>query len=427
MKTRDLLVIFDHQLSYRSYKETNILDDLEKNFTTTILIIGSKPENITSKFDSRNKLIRLKTFESFFLAFYANTYWYKVARNSLSIQNRTWYGTNKISNFFSAKNLGRVYYKCFHRTPLLLSRIFLYRVLKLIELNINVLRKTKVLYVTAGGTNSISDLLVSFLSEKDIEFSVIVENWDNMSSKAVFDYPPLRIGVWGDQSIKFGKEIHKIDLDRMIPLGNPRVEWLINNFKSDKPRKHIFFGGGSVNLNVEILFLNVAVKKAKSTNAKVYYLPHPKFYNQINSTFIGTESENLIIVGEVEGRQRDYKSLPKLTEYLPLFQEAMVFVSSLSTLNLEASLLGIPSIAIDLETSIPLLKNLISERHDHIKDIRDADLFYFVKDLNTFEVLLSDLFESIDSKSITFKKSRTLNYLINNTGNYTDKLVKFLQ
>ena len=46
---------------------------------------------------------------------------------------------------------------------------------------------------------------------KDIEILTIVENWDNMSSKAVFNYPPLRIGVWGDQSIKFGRVIHKID------------------------------------------------------------------------------------------------------------------------------------------------------------------------------------------------------------------------
>jgi hypothetical protein len=41
MKKKDLLVIFDHQLAFRSYNETNILKNLENQFMTKILIIGS--------------------------------------------------------------------------------------------------------------------------------------------------------------------------------------------------------------------------------------------------------------------------------------------------------------------------------------------------------------------------------------------------
>ena len=427
MNKKSLLIIFDHQLAYRSYKETNVLDNLEKEFSAKILIIGSNFENFTPALDAGNKLIQLKHFESFFLAFYANAYWNKVAENSLSMQNRTWYGMNATSKILSAKAFGKWYYKCFHRTPIILTQIFLYRVLKLIRSNLNSPLKTKVLYITVGGTNSISDLLVRKFSKKDIEILTIVENWDNMSSKAVFDYPPLRIGVWGDQSIKFGRLIHKIDLNKMVSLGNPRVEWLIKNFKFNQSGKNIFFGGGSVDLNEEILFLVAAAQKAKLMGLKVYYLPHPKFYNLVNSKLLNTISENLIIVGGFGDKNIESRSLPKLIDYIPLFQEAKVFVSSLSTLNLEASLLGIPSVAIDLKTSILTSKNLISDRHDHIKDVKNEGLFHFVHELDTFKDLLRDLLESSAPLLIPRKQLSTLSYLINSDGNYMDKLLKFLK
>ena len=427
MNKKSLLIIFDHQLAYRSYKETNILDNLEREFSTTILIIGSNFKNFTPTLYTGNKLIQLKPFESFFLASYANAYWNKVAPNSLSIQNRTQFEMKTTSKIFSAKAFGKWYYKCFRRTPITLTQIFLYRVLKLIRLNLSQPLKTKVLYVTVGGTNSISDLLVKNFSKEKVEILTIVENWDNMSSKAVFDYPPLRIGVWGDQSIKFGKVIHKIDSNKIVSLGNPRIEWLIRSFKFNQPGKNIFFGGGSVDLNEEILFLEVAVQKAKSMDLKVYYLPHPKFYKLINSKLFHNMSKNLIIVGVDGGINAESKSLPKLADYIPLFQEAKVFVSSLSTMNLEASLLGIPSVAIDLKTTIPVSKNLISDRHDHIKEIKNEGLFYFVQKLDTFKDLLGDLLESSAPLLIPEKQLPTLNYLVNCNGNYMEKLLKFLK
>ena len=85
MNKKSLLIIFDHQLAYRSYKETNVLDNLEKEFSAKILIIGSNFENFTPALDAGNKLIQLKHFESFFLAFYYSwNYYYKEKRPGLA-------------------------------------------------------------------------------------------------------------------------------------------------------------------------------------------------------------------------------------------------------------------------------------------------------------------------------------------------------
>ena len=55
--------------------------------------------------------------------------------------------------------------------------------------------------------------------------------------------------------------------------------------------------------------------------------------------------------------ETDPANLPNLDLYIDPFENCKVFTSPLSTMNLEASLLGIPSVAIDLKTNIPVSKN----------------------------------------------------------------------
>jgi hypothetical protein len=47
--------------------------------------------------------------------------------------------------------------------------------------------------------------------------------------------------------------------------------------------------------------------------------------------------------------------------------------------------------------------------------------------LKTFEVLLTNLMEESETWPITETQLKTLNYLVNNKGNYLEKLLNFLQ
>lgn len=427
MKPKSLLVIFDHSLAYRSYTQTGIIENLSKIYDTSVLILGVKNSFKSQNLKVGHFNIEYNCFESFLLAFYANVYWNRKSANSLSMQNRSWYKKREIRAIFSAEQIAFYYSKIFLTVPLSAVSFLLNRVIKHLINQFKPSSDKKVVYITVGGTNSLSDVLTKAFSKHDIEVITVLENWDNMSSKAVFQNPPKKIGVWGEQSVKFGSLIHSIDPKMIIPIGNPRIEWLLRNVNKSPNPRNIFFGGGSVNLELEIIYLVSAIKIAKNTGSIVEYLPHPKNYKHIAKLKNDISSENLKILGNYTNKiDIDPTNLPNLEVYISPFENCKVFTSPLSTMNLEASLLGIPSIALDISTKINLPHNKISDRHDHINDIRKTEVFYFIENVEEYEKLLENLMSNSLSPIDSIAKQKMLTYIINSNSDYTENLLNLI-
>jgi hypothetical protein len=427
VKRKSLLVIFDHSLAYRSYTQTGIIEDLSKIYETSVFILGVKNSFKSQSLKVGHYNIEYNSFESFLLAFYANVYWNRKSSNSLSMQNRSWYKKREIRAIFSAEQIAFYYAKIFLTVPLSAVSFFLNRVIKQLTNQLKPNSDKKVVYITVGGTNSLSDVLTKAFSKHDIEVITILENWDNMSSKAVFQNPPKKIGVWGEQSVKFGSLIHGIDPKIIIPIGNPRIEWLLRNVNKSPSPRNIFFGGGSVNLELEMVYLASAIKIAESTGTIVEYLPHPKNYKYIEKLIKDVSSENLKVLGNyINEIETDPANLPNLDLYIEPFENCKVFTSPLSTMNLEASLLGIPSIALDIPTKINLPDNKISDRHDHIYDIRATEVFYFIESVERYEKLLESLMSNSLSPISSIAKQETLTYLIDFNSDFTENLLNLI-
>jgi hypothetical protein len=427
VKPKSLFIVFDHSLAYRSYTQTGIIENLSKIYETSVFILGVKNSFKSQSLKVGHYKIEYNSFESFLLAFYANVYWNHKSNDSLSMQNRTWYKKRKVRAIFSAEQIAFYYAKVFSTAPLNVVSFSLNRVIKHLINQLKTNSDKKVVYITAGGTNSLSDVLTKAFSKHDIEVITILENWDNMSSKAVFQNPPKKIGVWGEQSVKFGSLIHGIDPKIIIPIGNPRIEWLLRNVNKSPSPRNIFFGGGSVNLELEMVYLASAVKIAKSTGSIVEYLPHPKNYKHIEKLIKDVSSENLKVLGNYTNEiETDPANLPKLDLYIDPFENCKVFTSPLSTMNLEASLLGIPSIALDITTKMNLPDNKISDRHDHIHNIRDTEVFYFIESVEQYEKLLESLMSNSLSPIRSIAKQQTLTYLIDSNSDYTENLLNLI-
>jgi hypothetical protein len=427
VKPKSLFIVFDHSLAYRSYTQTGIIENLSKIYETSVFILGVKNSFKSQSLKVGHYNIEYNSFESFLLAFYANVYWNRKSSNSLSMQNRSWYKKREIRAIFSAEQIAFYYAKIFMTVPLSAVSFFLNRVIKQLINQLKPNSDEKVVYITVGGTNSFSDVLTKAFSKHDIEVITILENWDNMSSKAVFQNPPKKIGVWGEQSVKFGSLIHGIDPKIIIPIGNPRIEWLLRNVNKSPSPRNIFFGGGSVNLELEMVYLASAVKIAKSTGSIVEYLPHPKNYKHIEKLIKDVSSENLKVLGNYTNEiETDPANLPKLDLYIDPFENCKVFTSPLSTMNLEASLLGIPSIALDITTKMNLPDNKISDRHDHIHNIRDTEVFYFIESVEQYEKLLESLMSNSLSPIRSIAKQQTLTYLIDSNSDYTENLLNLI-
>jgi hypothetical protein len=176
-----------------------------------------------------------------------------------------------------------------------------------------------------------------------------------------------------------------------------------------------------------MVYLASAIKIAKSIGSIVEYLPHPKSYKHIEKLIKDVSSKNLKVLGNYTNKiETDSANLPKLDIYIDPFENCKVFTSPLSTMNLEASLLGIPSIALDISTKINLPDNKISDRHDHIHDIRDTEVFYFIENVEEYEKLLVSLMSTTLSPIGSTAKQKILTYLVNSNSDYTEKLLNLI-
>jgi len=422
MIRQKILFLFDHPLALRSYIETGLIDELNQNYEISLFFLGSNDENSSKEILN----IRINAVESFILSIYSNIYWIKIAKKSLSIQNRIWYSKLNFNKLLSARRIAKLYNTFFSSLPVKLFSFFLFNLFKILDLEVKKSRPSKIIYITVGGTLTISDFLYTRY-HKDIEVITVLENWDNMSSKAVFAFPPQKIGVWGDQSINFAENIHGIERRYVKPIGNPRINWLLDNVKGCTSKTSIFFGGGSVDFDTEIEYLIATLGIAKANNLKIDYLPHPKNYLKMQEVIVKQNLTNVNFLGNFNlSNSRNKILLPKLIDYVKPFQSAKIFVSSLSTMNLEATLLDIPSVAIDLSTNLSVLPNKISDRHNHILEAKQMGIFYFVSNIAEYDKLLKNLLSASKESDAKRSSKFDLNYFVNTHQPFFNNLLELI-
>jgi hypothetical protein len=421
MIRQKILILFDHPLALRSYTETGLIDEFNRDYDISIIVMGN-----IDNYSNQIMNLRISKIESFILSIYANIYWIKIAEKSLSIQNRVWHSKNKFKGFFSAPRIAIFYSRFFSAIPVKAFSLLLFRIFKFLDLKVKKLNPSKIVYITVGGTLTISDFLYTRY-RPGIELITILENWDNMSSKAVFAFPPKKIGVWGDQSVNFAERIHDIKRGHVKPIGNPRIDWLLDNVERKQNKTSIFFGGGSVDLDAEIEFLIATLEIAKKFELKIDYLPHPKNYRNIQKFIVHKNLSEINFIGDFHALNSiNQILLPKLIDYVNPFQSAKIFVSSLSTMNLEAALLKIPSIAIDLRTNLRVLPNKISDRHDHIFEAKQMGIFNFVSSITEYEVLLKNLLESNGIENPKYNSKSDLNYFVKTDKPFINNFLKLI-
>jgi hypothetical protein len=176
-------------------------------------------------------------------------------------------------------------------------------------------------------------------------------------------------------------------------------------------------------LDAEIEYLIATLEIAKNFELKIDYLPHPKNYKRMQEIIIKRNLSEVNFLGSFHSLSSNNQILlPKLVDYVKPFQSAKIFVSSISTMNLEAALLKIPSVAIDLSTNLRVLPNKISDRHDHILEAKQMGIFHFVSSINDYDKLLKDLLRSNGVDNPKYN----LNYFVNTDKTYFKNLLELM-
>ncbi len=195
-----------------------------------------------------------------------------------------------------------------------------------------------------------------------------VASWDNLTSKGMFLFEPDKIFVWGKEDIPIAQKEHNISMENIIVTGPPHFDQYFNpasivkrdEFLSqrsiDPSKRMILFAGTSFNKfaeEPEIVIKMAQFLRDKYPNVLIWYRPHPRamwserltspaFDNCLN-VYVDDMVKELI-----SHRKFGFSVDKKMLEFFPsLVNAADGTVSVYSTMVLEASLQGKPSILIN--------------------------------------------------------------------------------
>lgn len=153
----------------------------------------------------------------------------------------------------------------------------------------NLLKKLKIskLVLLTSGYDNISFLIQLIRKNLPIQYYMLIDNWDNPSSKSIIPKMYRKIGVWNAQQIKEIKVVSKLDYSKCKVIGSIYADRVYNNYRGnlkDKPtnrvnhiNKTLLFIGQQNKSDeaLEVLNLYKFIKARNSPYNELVYRPHP--------------------------------------------------------------------------------------------------------------------------------------------------------
>lgn len=148
------------------------------------------------------------------------------------------------------------------------------------------LRISKLVLLTSGYDN-MSFLIQLIHKNLPIQYYMLIDNWDNPSSKSIIPKMYRKIGVWNAQQIEEIKVVSKLDYSKCKVIGSIYADRVYNNYRRNlkvKPtnrvnhiNKTLLFIGQQNKSDeaLEVLNLYKFIKARNSPYNELVYRPHP--------------------------------------------------------------------------------------------------------------------------------------------------------
>lgn len=400
MHKKKISLVLDNEFVLRSYLESSTISKLRLEFEVELVLINQETNHLLNNFYTISKHKYLQFLQTIFSV----SYWIKKRKVSNSFRIRLLSLLHSRRYFYSSRKpsfrlpsipvlVGFIVGYARFKIP----SIFMSALSMNIEKHFRTTKTNLIIYVTSGGASSNSDVLSLIGSKLKIPTLVVIENWDNLTSKAVFNFKPDFLGVWGKQDLEASISLHGFSPENVVEIGSPRISKLIRNHKKESTSsKKILFAGGSTDFPFELEWLKYTFSLAHKFERSFIYVPHPANYSSIRK-YLNGETDQIFSSIPTQILQliksKDGKSLPDLDFYTPIFHEAWVTISPYSTMLLESLLLGIPTVGVDFNDFVKGSEEWASQAFEHFHNLETFVSYFRVTQFIELEQTLGRLAE----------------------------------
>ncbi len=291
--------------------------------------------------------------------------------------------------------------------------------------------KPDLILMPSSGYEGLTFELIRIGHQQKIPTCLLIDNWDNLISKTIFTIKPDYVSVWGDQSVKFARDIHGIQENKIFVLGTPRFIPYFKPAKTEPPYpfKYVVFAGNAIPFD-ELTTLKkldeIISQLPEDKKITIIYRPHP--WHQKRKTpdvFFDYDYKHVRLdsqAREYYKREFGYKFAPDPEYYPKLLANMEFMICPLSTMLIEGLLFNKKVFVLTYDDGI------------HLTSPKNA--FYYYEHFEGIKYLsnvtIIDEFEKLDQifrpTNKTPGQTRDLSYYITpETKQYPTKLKELVQ
>ena len=271
------------------------------------------------------------------------------------------------------------------------------------------------------------------------KFLVLINNWDNLSSKGTYWHHPDYLCVWGEQAKEHAIKIQGFKENSVKILGSPIYDkyFSIRNkdLKSFFNFKYVLFTGCNLpfdEINILKYLDNLFCNNPILNTIKIVYRPHP-FREKRDCYDIFNEEQftNVILDPQIKDiyYKKNNQNIENLSlDYYPsLIKNSLFIIAPLSTMLLESLIFYKKVLILSHNDNYHFTtphRNL--KYFENLKPIKNSNLVYF--SYNKYD-LKNKLSQIINEKQINYKEYDDLVHYILHFDNldYKMRLLKYVE
>ena len=279
---------------------------------------------------------------------------------------------------------------------------------------------------------------------------LLQSGWDNMSSKGIITFRSAFVGVWGPQSRAHAKLIQRVPSGYVACLGAPHYKFLrpaepavvavTRSRLGVQPDERLLLFGGSFRQFDEITTLaamEAAIEGDRLPRLRVIYRPHPwRAARQYEENFFARTWRHVVFDPDMTDRyEREQREAGYIKRNTPMFDMAYLstlisasdaVVSPMSTLLLEALILGKPTMAIAFGDRKHAHNPSVTAQMTHFEGLQGNDAVTWC---DTEELLVRDLERLLKPKraprSASLRERLLQEIVTTEPGSYAARLSEF--